>query len=84
LVTSYTLARVKPEKDLKVYTKVKEFPEVKEVITTYGEYDLIIKVQVDSLEILDEFIFHNLREIEGLESTTTLIHARFPKSRKER
>ncbi len=79
MVVSYTLARVQPAKDVQVYYKVKELPEVEEVITTYGEYDLIVKVNVDSLERLDEFVFNKLRTIEGVESTTTLIHADFPK-----
>ncbi len=81
LVVSYTLARVQPAKDVQVYYKIKELPEVEEVITTYGEYDIIIKVNVGSLEMLDEFVFHKLRTIEGVEATTTLIHADFPKDR---
>jgi DNA-binding Lrp family transcriptional regulator len=80
LVISYTLARVQPAKDLMVYNKIKELSEVKEVITTYGEYDIIIKVEVNSLEHLDDFVFSKLRTIEGVEATTTLIHAAFPKS----
>ena len=79
MVVSYTLARVQQAKDVQVYYKIKELPEVEEVITTYGEYDIIVKVNVDSLEKLDEFVFHKLRTIEGVEATTTLIHADFPK-----
>ena len=79
MVTSYTLARVDPSKDSMVYNEVKKLEEVKEVITTYGEYDLIIKVEVENLEGLDNFVFHKLRIIEGIASTTTLIHAAFPR-----
>lgn len=79
MVTSYTLARVEPAKDTAVYNEVKKLSQVKEVITTYGEYDLIIKVEVDTLAELDSFVFHKLRVIEGVESTTTLINAAFPK-----
>jgi DNA-binding Lrp family transcriptional regulator len=78
-VISYTLARVQPAKDVVVYNKIKELAEVKEVITTYGEYDIIIKVEVTSLEHLDDFVFSKLRTIDGVEATTTLIHAGFPK-----
>ena len=81
MVTSYTLARVEPAQDLKVYDLVKQLPEVKEVITTYGEYDMIIKVEANSLESLDDFVFNKLRVIEGIELTTTLINAGFPSSR---
>lgn len=79
MVTSYTLARVEPAKDMVVYNEVKKLPQVKEVITTYGEYDLIIKVEVETLADLDNFVFHKLRVIEGVDSTTTLINAGFPK-----
>jgi DNA-binding Lrp family transcriptional regulator len=76
MVTSYTLARVEPTKDNIVYEKITSLPEVKEVITTYGEYDMIIKVEVDSLDDLDNFVFSKLRIIKGIESTTTLISAK--------
>jgi DNA-binding Lrp family transcriptional regulator len=82
LVISYTLARIEPSQDLLVYDKVKNLPEVNEVITTYGEYDMIIRIEVDSLEALDSFVFNKLRVIEGIESTTTLISAQFPIDRK--
>jgi len=75
MVTSYTLARVEPTKDNIVYDKINGLSEVKEVITTYGEYDMIIKVEVESLDALDNFVFSKLRAIEGIESTTTLISA---------
>ncbi|MCB2173319.1 Lrp/AsnC ligand binding domain-containing protein [archaeon] len=78
MVISYTLARVKPAQDLVVYEIVKDLPSVKEVITTYGEFDLIIKIEVDSLAALDDFVFNKLRVIDGIDSTTTLISANFP------
>ena len=78
MVISYTLVRVEPSKDNNVYEKLKSLPEVKEVITTYGEFDMIIKIEVDSLDSLDNFVFSKLRVIEGIESTTTLISAKFP------
>lgn len=79
MIISYTLARVLPAKDKESYEKVKTFEEVKEVILTYGEYDLIIKVESNSLEDLDHFIFNRLRTTEGITATTTLLEAR-PKS----
>ena len=82
MVTSYTLARIEPAKDLHVYELVKQLPGVKEVITTYGEYDMIIKVEVDSLESLDDFVFNKLRTIQGIEQTTTLINAGLPSRRR--
>lgn len=76
MITSYTLIRVLPIKDGDVYTTVKGLPEVKEIILTYGEYDLIIKVESQSLEELDAFVFHKLRTTNGVQATTTLIEAK--------
>jgi len=75
MITSYTLARVHPTQDKEVYKAAKAFKEVKEVIITYGEYDLIVKVESNSLEDLDDFIFNKLRSINGVAATTTLLEA---------
>ncbi len=79
MITSYTLARVLPAKDKDVYKKVKTFTEVKDVILTYGEYDLIMKVESNSIDDLDNFIFNKLRTTDGVIATTTLLEAK-PKS----
>jgi len=55
---------------------LKTYPEVKELLSTYGEYDLIIKVSSPSLEDLGNFIFNKLRAIDGVQATTTLIEAK--------
>lgn len=83
MVTGYTLARIIPTRDREVYTRIKTFSEVKDVILTYGEYDIIIKVETESLEELDNFIFNKLRATEGVAATTTLIEAK-PESLRER
>ena len=76
MITSYTLIRVLPAKDKTVYMDVNKFDEVKDVILTYGEYDLIIRVESESLEELDRFIFNKLRTTDGVSGTTTLIEAK--------
>jgi DNA-binding Lrp family transcriptional regulator len=76
MMNSYTLIRVLPIKDKQVYDNIKSFSEVKEMIRTYGEYDLVIRVESESMESLDNFIFNKLREIDGITATTTLLEAK--------
>jgi DNA-binding Lrp family transcriptional regulator len=76
MITSYTLIRVLPAKDKEVYNNVRGFSEVKEIVLTYGEYDLVIKVELPSLDSLDNFIFNKLRSIDGVTATTTLLEAK--------
>jgi len=74
LATGWRAAR-----DKEVYMKVKASEEVKDIILTYCEYDLILKIESNSLEDLDHFIFNKLRAIDGITTTTTLLEAQ-PKS----
>ncbi len=76
MIIGYTLARVLPAKEDEVYKRVKAYPEVKDIVLTYGEYDLLLKVETNSLEELDDFIFNKLRTTNGIMATTTLIEAR--------
>jgi len=76
MIKCYTLVRVLPTRDEEVYKKIKAYGEVKDIALTYGEYDLLIRVETNSLEELDSFIFNKLRTIEGIQATTTLIEAK--------
>ncbi|TET58289.1 Lrp/AsnC family transcriptional regulator [Candidatus Bathyarchaeota archaeon] len=73
MIEAYVLLRIKPGQDRSVFRKVKKLKRVTEMDTVYGEYDLLIKVQVETMEDLDSFIFDTVRAIKGVERSTTLI-----------
>jgi len=73
VIEAYVLLRVKPGQDRSVFRKVKKLMQVTEMDTVYGEYDLLIKVQVENMEDLDSFIFDTVRAIKGVARSTTLI-----------
>jgi len=78
MITAYVLLRVKPGMDRSVLHNVRKLAQVKEAVTVYGEYDMLIKVEVETLEDLDSFIFDTVRTIKGAESSTTLITMEVP------
>jgi len=78
MITVYVLLRIKPGSDRSVLHKVKKLAQVKTVETVYGEYDMLINVEIETLEALDSFIFDIIRTIKGVESTTTLITMEVP------
>jgi len=49
---------------------------VKEVTPVYGEYDMIVKTETESIKELTLFIYNQLRTISGLTMTTTMITAK--------
>ena len=46
---------------------------VKEVKYTFGSYDIVTKVEAESVEMLREIISLRIRKIDRVRSTTTLI-----------
>ena len=78
MISAYVLMRIKPGMDRNVLHNIKKLAQVKAVETLYGEYDMLIKVEVETLDELDSFIFDTVRTIKGVESSTTLIAIKVP------
>ncbi|UCH31670.1 MAG: Lrp/AsnC ligand binding domain-containing protein [Candidatus Bathyarchaeota archaeon] len=73
MLEAYILLRIKPGTDRSVLRSVQKLQQVSEMDTVYGEYDLLMKIQVETMEALDALIFDTVRTIKGVERTTTLI-----------
>lgn len=61
------------EKD--VVERLKEIPQVKEAHILYGVYDVIIRVEVESLDELNELVTQKIRGIRGVTRSFTMIVA---------
>ncbi|MFY3740784.1 MAG: DNA-binding Lrp family transcriptional regulator [Candidatus Nitrosomirales archaeon] len=53
--------------------ELKKTSNVTEVYAVYGVYDVIVKVEAESMEKLREAIATKLRRISGIKSTLTMI-----------
>jgi DNA-binding Lrp family transcriptional regulator len=67
------LAEVEAGKDKEVLREAKRIRGVKQVVSTYGNYDLHIEVVFDTMEELDKFVFDEVRMLDGIKETVTLI-----------
>lgn len=83
MITAYVLLRIKPGMDRNVLHSVKKLTQVKIVETLYGEYDMLIKARVETLETLDSFIFDTIRTIKGVDGSTTLITMEIPRGKSD-
>ena len=72
MVTAYVLLVVEPGVESKIASKMLKKKEVKDVSVVYGEYDVIMKLEVDSMEVLQDFVI-SLRKNKGIKRTTTMI-----------
>ncbi|MHA1506694.1 MAG: Lrp/AsnC family transcriptional regulator [Candidatus Asgardarchaeia archaeon] len=73
-VTAYVLISVKTGYEYEVLDKIDDIKEVKEASITFGEWDIIVKIEVENLGKLDSIVI-KIRKIKGVERTSTLIAA---------
>jgi DNA-binding Lrp family transcriptional regulator len=56
-----------------IIKELKQLPELVEVYQAYGSYDLIAKVNADTIDKLKEVITWRIRRTDKIKSTLTLI-----------
>jgi len=56
-----------------VMDKLYEIPEVKEIYIVYGIYDVIAKVEAESLEKIREVITSKIRKLPEIRTTSTMV-----------
>jgi len=69
----YVLINVELGFEEQVLKEVLSVPNVKECHRLYGIYDMIAKVEADSLDALKEIVTWKIRRLEGVRSTVTTI-----------
>ncbi len=67
------MAKLDTGKEKETVSKLRQIKEIKEVIITYGVFDLIIKVDFQTSKELDEFVFNVVRQFPGVKETTTML-----------
>jgi len=60
-------------KEIQIVTEIKKIPHVKEVYPVYGVYDVLMIIESDSMESLRETITDQIRKLDGIKSTLTMI-----------
>ena len=73
MITAFILIIMKSRDENKVIEKLKADPRVKEVYKVYGEYDVIVKIEVEDISGLDEFRNKVLRKIREVVMSEILI-----------
>ena len=59
--------------DNEILQNLKAVPGVKQAVTVYGVYDLIAKVQSDTMDSLKDTIHLKIRKLDHVKSTLTMI-----------
>lgn len=72
MVTAFVLINTVAGKEEKVAEAIRKKDAVKECHVVYGDYDMHVKVEIEDLHALDDFMY-GLRMLKGIEYTMTLV-----------
>lgn len=57
----------------KVVDELVKIPEVKEAYIVYGTYDIIVKIETDTLEKIRDIVTSKIRKLPDIRTTVTMI-----------
>jgi len=77
MAIGFVLIIAAPAREHKVYKELSKVPEIIELHSLFGEYDLIAKVDVEDFEKLGSIVINKIRTIKGVIDTETLTGAKF-------
>jgi DNA-binding Lrp family transcriptional regulator len=83
-VSAYILLKVNSGMEKEVCKKVAELSEVNVASIIYGEYDIVARVSVTSLHVLEDFLSDKIAKISGVVLTSTMIIAQEFKGKNQR
>ncbi len=70
---AYVLINVESGSEEEVVSQLKKIQGVEEAYFSYGVYDIITKVKAESMEKLKDMVTRNIRTLNRVRSTLTLI-----------
>ena len=73
MIYAYILGKLETGTENQVLNSLKDIKVMKKASLTYGVYDLCIEGQFKTMEELDNFLLNQLRKVNGIKETVTLI-----------
>tara|TARA_B100001564_G_scaffold255424_1_gene217349 strand:- start:142 stop:375 length:234 start_codon:yes stop_codon:yes gene_type:complete len=75
MAVGYVLINVAPGKEHEVYLAVKDMDNVADATLLFGDHDLIVKLEADSLATIAKSVVEAIRQVPGIIDTKTLAGA---------
>ncbi len=76
MVIAFVLITTEPGREQEIYQALVDVDEIKDLHALFGEYDLILKVESDSIDSISQVITDKIRKLDGINDTKTLTGAK--------
>lgn len=73
MATAFVLINAEIGAENEVLKELREIPEVKEAHMVYGVYDIIARVETETMQELKDIISWKIRRLDKVRSTLTMI-----------
>ena len=73
MATAFVLINAEIGEENRVHMQLKEIPEVKETYMVFGVYDIIARVQTETMQELKDVLSWKIRRLDKVGSTLTMI-----------
>jgi DNA-binding Lrp family transcriptional regulator len=73
MFTAFTMIQTDPEKVSEIAQKIADMPNVAEVYSVTGEWDIIVVMHIHEYEKLDEIVPNALGQLKGVRRTNTIL-----------
>jgi DNA-binding Lrp family transcriptional regulator len=70
--TGYVLVDVEPGNEYSVYEQASKLPFVSEAQILFGDHDMILRVEAESMGEIAKMVVDSIRSIDGVKNTKTL------------
>ena len=77
MATGFVLINVEPGSEIEVHKEASKMDFVSEASVLFGDHDLIVKVEADSVGDIARMVVESIRSISGVTTTKTLACAEF-------
>lgn len=72
-VVSYALINTESASEDEILRKIRKIPNVKEAYRVHGIYDIIARVEAESLDELNEIVKVGIRDVDKVTAVLTLL-----------
>lgn len=69
---AYILLSCEIGNEQELASKLSQIDEIRQVMITYGDYDIVIEAETENSKLMDELITSKIRKLEKIRSTITL------------
>jgi DNA-binding Lrp family transcriptional regulator len=75
MAVGYVLVNVLPGQEYQAFQTIKELENVSDATLLFGDYDIIIKLEAESLGIIAKTVVDTIRQVPGVTGSKTLAGA---------